>query len=97
MKYCIKCGNELDDKAVVCVKCGEPCRTKSNGKETGGGWLLILSILVPMAGFIVGCVMYNEDKKKTAKMCFAGAIIGIALETIFAIIIFLIPYVFLLL
>ena len=24
MKYCTHCGNELDDEAVICVKCGCP-------------------------------------------------------------------------
>ena len=25
MKYCVKCGAELFDEAVICVKCGCPC------------------------------------------------------------------------
>lgn len=30
MKYCVKCGAELVDEAVICVKCG--CATESNSQ-----------------------------------------------------------------
>lgn len=96
MAYCSNCGSEINDKAIICVKCGEPCGKKTtNPNDTkGGGWLLILSIIAPAVGFIVGLVLHNEGKVKLAKRCFTGAVIGLILGAFIAVLVFVIPYVF---
>lgn len=39
MKYCSKCGAEIVDEAVVCVKCGAEQTIESKTKDKGGfGW-----------------------------------------------------------
>lgn len=97
MAYCSNCGNMLDDKAIICVKCGEPCgKKKANPNDTsGGGWLLVLSIIAPAIGFIVGLVLHNEGKVKLAKRCFTGCVIGLIVGGIIAVLAFLLPYAFL--
>ena len=45
MKFCENCGNELNEKADVCTKCGKSINKKDNtkkGKEKRSGLLLVL-------------------------------------------------------
>ena len=70
--YCSKCGNVIDDEAVICPKCG--CATnnfnKANGKETGLKMakeakniaLVGLLILGPILGAIA--VMRSNSSKE---------------------------------
>ena len=39
MAFCKNCGTEIDDRAVVCPKCGVAQQTVSAGADNGGfGW-----------------------------------------------------------
>lgn len=67
-KYCYNCGNELDDKAVLCVKCGtmvNGSNKKTRDKNKKGlpvwaivlivlGCVILLPIIVIVIGFILG-------------------------------------------
>lgn len=54
MKYCVHCGNELHEEAVVCVKCGrsveaeKPAVVKKSGNDT-------LATVVKVF-LIIGCI-----------------------------------------
>lgn len=66
--YCSNCGNQIDDNAVVCPKCG--CATQSDitvnatgsipsdvsTAKTLGLLSIILGILIPIAGLICGYI-----------------------------------------
>lgn len=34
MKYCSNCGEQIDEKAVICVKCGVPVASNSSAQTT---------------------------------------------------------------
>lgn len=36
--FCSKCGNEINDDAVICVRCG--CQVKKIGNSEGKSWLV---------------------------------------------------------
>ncbi len=92
MKYCVKCGTELRDEAVVCTQCG--CATGNYATNTANNvhlnapayqnadapdiGLCVLAFLIPLFGFIYWGVKYKETPKK-AQACGLTAIISFVL------------------
>ncbi|MCR1985048.1 zinc ribbon domain-containing protein [Blautia coccoides] len=77
--YCKNCGAEIDDKAVVCLKCG--AAAGNDGGITAGikddgnlGWGL-LGCCIPIVGLILYLV-WKDTKPNTAKMAGKGALIA---------------------
>ncbi len=89
--YCKNCGETIDDRAVVCPKCGiaqTALQTSTAAADRGGfGWGL-LGFCIPLIGLILFLV-WRDDKPLTAKAAGMGAlaaiIIGIAVYAILAI------------
>ena len=56
MKYCVKCGNELVDDAVICPKCG--CATElynaSESKENNDKALKKIALIFMIISTVVG-------------------------------------------
>ena len=54
MKFCVHCGNEIHEEAVVCVKCGrsvepqKPAAAKNNGDDT--------MAVVAKVFLVLGCI-----------------------------------------
>lgn len=82
MKYCSKCGHQLIDEAIVCTNCG--CSVSmsnshyysenlSEKDETDAG-LLVLSIIIPIVGFILW-MLKHKDTPKAAKTYGMAALI----------------------
>ena len=79
MKYCIKCGNELMDEAVICPKCGcltdenkiinNNSQSNSNTLKTIAKVFMIISTvisgiyLIPLAWCIPMTVVYSNKVK----------------------------------
>jgi len=90
MKYCYKCGAQIDDDAVICPTCGvAQAKKPGNAEDRGGlGWSLlsfvscILAFLLPIVGWAaaIACfIMYliwRDTKPKTSKALLWGLIIG---------------------
>lgn len=74
MAYCKNCGEEIDDKAVICVKCGVPQNTKPEVVDNGGFVWAILGCCVPIAGLIL-FLIWKDEKPKTAKSAGIGALV----------------------
>lgn len=55
MKYCSKCGAELDDDAVVCTKCGCQAQAEINKQEPKA--LGILAIIFGALGGLLGLIL----------------------------------------
>lgn len=72
MKYCANCGAELNENAVVCVKCGAAVQKLAEDKVSVG--LVILSIFIPLFGIIYWPVKAKETPKR-AKACGIAALI----------------------
>lgn len=93
--YCQKCGKEIDDEAVVCIHCG--CATKNQMDQTAGNkdsdvrtsvGLVILSILFPIVGIILGVVYrqsYNETRRRAGNAYLIAALITIGIFLIMVI------------
>ncbi|MBP3291914.1 MAG: zinc ribbon domain-containing protein [Clostridia bacterium] len=86
MKYCSKCGKEINEEAVVCIHCG--CRVESapyqeeDKKSPGFG---VLGFFFPLIGLILYCVWKDKTPLK-AKSAGKGALIGFILEVVAVII-----------
>ena len=86
MKYCSKCGKEINEEAVVCIHCG--CRVEStpyheeDKKSPGFG---VLGFFFPLIGLILYCVWKDKTPLK-AKSAGKGALIGFILGVVAVII-----------
>lgn len=58
--YCKKCGSELPEGVQFCPKCGASLKNEE-GASVG---LKILSVLIPLAGWIMYFVFKDENRKK---------------------------------
>jgi flagellar FliL protein len=83
MKYCSHCGAEVNDEAVVCIKCG--CSVSNttnqvlgivNPNDAPNKGFAVLGFFFPLVGFILWLVWNNSSPKK-AKSCGIGALIGV--------------------
>lgn len=78
MKYCQNCGAEINDNAVVCVKCGcsaKPENQMAEVDDTVSVGLVILAVLIPLFGIIYWPVK-AKSRPKCAKACGIAAIIS---------------------
>ena len=82
MAFCKNCGTEIDDRAVVCPKCGVAQQTVPVGEDNGGfGWGL-LGFCIPIVGLVLFLV-WKDTKPKTAKVAGMGALISVFLSVVF--------------
>ncbi len=81
MKFCSKCGKEINNDAVVCVHCG--CSTSNlNASQDNPSFLWsLLGFLWPLIGIILFAV-WNKEKPLTAKCCLKGAIVSFVLSLV---------------
>ena len=60
MKYCIHCGKEIKDEAVVCPSCG--CSVKETKEqdynESKAGIGVLCAIFLTFIGLIIGLIIY---------------------------------------
>lgn len=88
MKYCSHCGAEIEDEAIVCVKCGcsvaNTNRAIENPNESTTAYT-ILGFFIPIIGLILFFLWQNEYPRR-AKAAGKGALISIILAGVAAII-----------
>lgn len=87
--FCKNCGQEIDDKAVVCPHCGVAQREMSYDtiKDDGGvGWG-ILGCCIPVVGLILWLV-WKDTKPQTAKAAGIGALVSVGLAELWYIFVF---------
>ena len=86
MAYCKNCGAQIDDKAVVCPKCGVaqgnyPAQVNDSGSF---GWAA-LGFCVPVVGLILYLV-WKDTKPKSSKAAGKGALVSVILGVAFYVI-----------
>ncbi len=57
MKYCTKCGQQIDDEAVICPKCGCVTDEKAFKKSKGENDSIIRTLAKVF--MILGCIAYG--------------------------------------
>lgn len=77
MKYCQKCGAEVDNDAVICVKCG--CYTQQVNQvaevdDTVSVGLVILAVLIPLFGVIYWIIKVKSRPRCAVSCAIAGII-----------------------
>lgn len=88
--YCKNCGEEIDDRAVVCIKCGVPTEIHPVNDEFSEISIaaIICAFFVPLAGFILGLIgMQNAKNQKSKSLAMAGMIVGLVIMLIILLVI----------
>ena len=79
--FCNNCGNQIDDRAVICPHCGVPVRGAAQ-TEKGNPLAIvgfILSFFIAIAGLICSILGYQKCKKEGVPykgLALAGIIIS---------------------
>lgn len=85
-KECQGCGKKLHKEAVTCPNCGFINKIEiSDEKDKQSIWLNIISLFMPIIGFILYVVLLNKQPKKAEALLgwtITGAITGIILSLI---------------
>ncbi len=99
MKYCYKCGAQLDAGATVCSSCGSAQyigmpisnHSTSDANERVGGWG-VLGFFIPLVGLILYLV-WRDDKPRRAKSAGRGALIGATTNAVIVIVTYTIMFI----
>ena len=96
-KFCTNCGNELDENADVCVKCGVYVKKSGAGntdsveKSANNGFVLglvsIVACIIPLFGYpvtICGIIFSSKGMKSNTNK--TKAIVGLVLSIIFLVV-----------
>lgn len=87
MAYCSNCGAEVNN-SNYCQECGNEISQpsiRSDYKDTGGFWYLLLGACIPLVGIILFFTMKDKQPNR-AKFSIIGALIALPLIIIFGII-----------
>lgn len=85
MAYCRTCGAPIDDRAVICPKCGVPQTPPTFLTDSGHfGWGL-LGFFLPVVGLILFLV-WREQKPRTARTIGIGALVSVAVSAALSVI-----------
>ena len=90
MKFCSKCGKEIEDNATVCPYCGVPA-PEAPAPDAPNMGFAVLGYFVPIAGLILWLVMKDKTPLK-AKSAGKGALIG-AIVSVASYVLLIIVYV----
>lgn len=90
--FCKNCGAEIDDKAVVCPKCGVSTANNKGiaaSDDAPSGGFAFLCFLFPILGLILYLV-WKDTYPQKAHSCGKGAIIGVIVSVAVVILYFII-------
>jgi len=89
MKYCSKCGKEIEDDAVICIHCGRAVNdgtvSRSADADAPNTGFAVLGFLIPLVGLILYLV-YKDTQPLKAKSAGKGALIGVCASVVLSII-----------
>lgn len=83
--YCKNCGKEIDDNADVCLNCGsytdkgKLINSVPEVQDTISAAIVVVSILIPIIGIVIGIANINNSKPRSGKCYLAVAVITVLL------------------
>lgn len=89
MAYCRNCGATIDEKAVICPKCGVSQQSDTDSGSIGYG---ILGFFIPIVGLIL-YLTWKDTKPKTAKSAGVGALVSFIMSLAFTFIYIMLVFV----
>ena len=104
MKYCKKCGQQIEDNVNVCPFCGttqeevvnvtvDSANTRVKVDSGSIGWGL-LGFCIPIVGLVL-FIVWKDDKPKSAKKAGIGALISVITTVVLGIALTVLEYVLL--
>ena len=96
--FCSNCGSTIDDNAAVCIHCGAvTARGMSMGvggvkapvdpNEPANGGFIVLSLLIPLVGIILGAIESSNGKKRAGKAYIISAVASIVFWVVLSLLI----------
>ena len=89
--FCKSCGKEINNDAVVCPFCG--CQQQPYQQfqpyqqpDVVDVGLVVLSVIIPIAGIILGAVNLSNGKQKSGKACLIASVVTISIMLIVGIV-----------
>ena len=79
--YCNNCGEKIDDKAVICPKCGVPVKNRNLTNDAPSAGFAVLCFFIPLLGLILYLIWKDEYPLK-AKSCGKGALISVIVSVV---------------
>lgn len=70
--FCQYCGQGVHQEAVVCTGCGCAIQKAKSNEWKSYGWLVVLTILFPIIGVILGIVGLVQGKAKSGTLLLMG-------------------------
>lgn len=91
-RYCVSCGRAIGWDVNVCPYCGWDYRSPQalSEPDVSGGMralLYILSVMIPLAGFIIGAIYCTKPERvyrHVGKICLILGVVGILLSVVLA-------------
>lgn len=83
--FCVNCGKEIDDKAVICVNCGHSVPKGNTLKDASSFGLALLCFFIPILGLIL-YLIYEGNQPLRAKSAGRGALVGVITSVVLSII-----------
>ena len=74
MRYCQNCGKEIYDNTAICPYCG--CKTPNHENQGLAIAAFVLAFIMPLIGFILGCVGVGQYQNKSNRgLCIAAIVL----------------------
>lgn len=67
MKYCVACGNQIEDDAKFCGKCGVEQKKTKNKKPYVFIFIVLFLVLILAAATVIYSVFFRETKENDEK------------------------------
>ena len=98
MKFCTQCGSEINDNAIICVKCG--CNapgaavipsTQIYQQDSPSTGLAVLGFFLPFVGIIMFFV-HKKTAPKKALSCATGVFINTIVNFVMTIVLYILYF-----
>lgn len=87
MAFCKNCGAQIDDRAVICPKCGVSQGSQPSDDDKGGFLWGLLGFCIPIVGLILFLV-WKDTKPVTSKAAGKGALASVIVSVVLYILMF---------